>query len=107
MSKTHNCLDEILDRITVIEKRLDQLEKDFAGHVLNDNVHVQHKSYRSKSRGPTSPPPPPPGNYKGFLPVNAPGHPKRQSSAPAIMQTPVNAKGHVPNPPPLPDKLRL
>ena len=28
MSKhVHNCIDEILDRITIIEKRLDEMEK--------------------------------------------------------------------------------
>ena len=110
MSKTHNCLDEILDRITVIERRLDQMEKDFAEHVLNNKVHVQHKSYRSKSRGPFSPPPPPPGKYnKSFKPIKAPGHPKRQQSAPARMQTPVNdgISKTAPPPPPLPNKLRL
>jgi len=109
MSLSHNCLDEILDRIAAIEKRLDQMEKDFAEHVLNDKVHVKHKSYRSQSRGPTSPPPPPPGNYnKSFKPINVPMPAKRQTSAPARMQTPVNdgISKSAPPPPPLPT-LRL
>ena len=88
------------------------MQKDFAEHVLNDKVHVKHKSYSSQSRGPTSPPPPPPpppGKYnKSFKPINAPMPAKRQTSAPARMQTPVNdgISKSAPPPPPLPT-LRL
>lgn len=111
MSKhVRNCLDDILERIANLENRLNQMEKDFIEHVLNDKVHVNYKSYRSESRGPASPPPPPPSNYnKSFKPITAPPRPKRQSSAPGRMQTPVNdgISKDAPIPPPLPNKLRL
>jgi hypothetical protein len=111
MSVSHNCLDEILDRITAIEKRLDQMEKDFekglAEHVLNDKIHVTYKKYRPKKQGATSPPPPPGNPNKSFQQFKAPPRPRRQSSAPGRMQTPVNIDGPVPKPPPLPNKLRL
>ena len=106
MSKhVHNCIDEILDRITIIEKRLDEMEKMVVGHVLNDKVHLKPpKSYKPKNRA-SSPPPPPSGNYntKTFKQLKV----KRVTSAPARIQTPVNIQGSVPVPPPLPTQLKL
>ena len=108
-------IDEIINgmlaRIKTLENRLDEMEQNFQGHVLNDKIHIKHKSYRAPSRNSrTSPPPPPPrGDDHGFI-IYRPIPTKRQTSAPARMQTPVNVDGPVPEPPPLPKKngkLRL
>jgi len=109
MTHQHNCIDDILDRITQLEKRLDEMERNFNEHATDYNIHVKHKTYRPPSRNSrTSPPPPPPqgSDDHGFI-IYKPRPSRRQTSAPGRLQSPVNVKGHVPTPPPLPDKLKL
>ena len=109
-------IDEIINgmikRIAKLEGRLDDMERSFSEHVLNDKIHIQHKSYKVKRRDRNSPPPPPPqgSNNHGFIIYKPIPQPKRQTSAPARMQTPVNdgISKDAPPPPPLPpNKLKL
>ena len=102
-------LNKMRERIAKLEGRLSDMEQSLQIHVLDNNIHVKHKSYRSKSRLHTSPPPPPPGNINnGFKPITAPPI-TRHVSAPGRIQTPVNdgISKTSPQPPPLPNKLRL
>jgi len=111
MSKhVHNCIDDILDRIAVLERRLDDMENSFKDHVLDDKVHRYYKTYRPPTRNSrTSPPPPPPaaggGSHIGDKIFEAPPKIKRSSSSPSrvrYLPLPRRPQTPVPDPPPLP-----
>ena len=100
MSKhIHNCLDDMLDRIAKLEQRLDDMENSLKDHVLDDNVHLKHRSYRAPIRNSRSPPPPPPVGF------GAPPKITRAQSSPSrirLLPMPSRSKTPVPPPPPMP-----
>jgi len=107
-SHVHNCIDDMLDRIANLERRLDDMEKSFSEHVLNDKVHIKHRSYKPIRRM-NSPPPPPPRDIGGDT-FGAPPKIRRAHSSPSrirILPLPsdeARPKTPIPKPPPLPGK---
>ena len=104
-------INEAIGRIKKLEHRLDEMEKNFQGHVLNDKVHIKHKSYRPSTQNRrTSPPPPPPaggggGTHIGDEVFDAPPKIQRSSSSPSrvrYLPLPRRPQTPVPDPPPLP-----
>lgn len=101
MPHIHTCIDDMLERIEQLEHRLDDMEKSFTEHVLNDKVHINYKSYKPTPFSPSPPPPPP---EFGAPPKIRRAHSSPSPSRIRILPLPDRdrAKTPIPVPPPLP-----